>query len=213
MRHFIEHEGIELIHYRMEGNKEPFIEISHDDISHALVKLLDERSHPGMCRRKQSVCPPLYWLGNSAVLIHCLKGKVTGRKVLLFYSNNLIDLQHRIGCLVGCLRKIQRWSMTSIFDEYRKFADTKVLADQEVSLFSIIYYTKTKRQASVYRDFRPRKRSIRSKVPTRMALELQLCLQMYMFHTKASSLFHLVFSGDHQPEKRTVKTIDYPAWE
>lgn len=48
MRHFIEHEGIELIHYRMEGNKEPFIEISHDDISHALVKLLDERSHPGM---------------------------------------------------------------------------------------------------------------------------------------------------------------------
>lgn len=60
MRHFIEHEGIELIHYRMEGNKEPFIEISHDDISHALVKLLDERSHPGMCRRKQSVCAPLY---------------------------------------------------------------------------------------------------------------------------------------------------------
>ncbi|KAI9498788.1 tyrosine phosphatase family-domain-containing protein [Zychaea mexicana] len=62
MQHFIEHEGIEIIHYRMEGNKEPF---------------------------------------------------------------------HRIGCLVGCLRKIQRWSMTSIFDEYRKFADTKVLADQE----------------------------------------------------------------------------------
>lgn len=43
-------------------------------------------------------------------------------------------IQHRIGCLVGCLRKIQRWSMTSIFDEYRKFADTKVLADQEVNL-------------------------------------------------------------------------------
>lgn len=41
-------------------------------------------------------------------------------------------LQHRIGCLVGCLRKIQRWSKTSIFDEYRRFADTKVLADLEV---------------------------------------------------------------------------------
>lgn len=94
MKHFVEHEGIEILHYRMEGNKEPFVEVNPDDISHALVKLLDERSHP--------------------VLIHCLKGK------------------HRIGCLVGCLRKIQRWSMTSIFDEYRKFADTKVLADQEV---------------------------------------------------------------------------------
>ncbi|KAG2236813.1 hypothetical protein INT48_006997 [Thamnidium elegans] len=93
MQHFVEQEGIEVLHYKTEGNKEPFIEVNHEDISHALVKLLDKRSHP--------------------VLIHCLKGK------------------HRIGCLVGCLRKIQRWSMTSIFDEYRKFAGTKVLADQE----------------------------------------------------------------------------------
>ncbi|CAO3591981.1 unnamed protein product [Absidia cylindrospora] len=93
MKHFVEHEGIEVLHFRMEGNKEPFVEVNKDDISLALVKLLDERSHP--------------------VLIHCLKGK------------------HRIGCLVGCLRKIQKWSMTCIFDEYRKFAGTKVLADQE----------------------------------------------------------------------------------
>ncbi|OBZ89347.1 hypothetical protein A0J61_02608 [Choanephora cucurbitarum] len=93
MQHFVEHEGIEVLHYRTEGNKEPFVEVNHEDISHALVKLLDKTSHP--------------------VLIHCLKGK------------------HRIGCLVGCLRKIQNWSMTSIFDEYRKFAGTKVLADQE----------------------------------------------------------------------------------
>ncbi|KAL9542266.1 hypothetical protein MBANPS3_008700 [Mucor bainieri] len=93
MQHFVEQEGIEVLHYRTEGNKEPFVEVNPEDISHALVKLLDKRSHP--------------------VLIHCLKGK------------------HRIGCLVGCLRKIQRWSMTSIFDEYRKFAGTKVLADQE----------------------------------------------------------------------------------
>lgn len=47
MQHFIEHEGIEILHYRMEGNKEPFVEINSDDITHALVKLLDERSHPG----------------------------------------------------------------------------------------------------------------------------------------------------------------------
>ncbi|CAO3686351.1 unnamed protein product [Umbelopsis vinacea] len=93
MEQFMCEEGIQIFHYRTEGNKEPFLEISTEDINHALVKLLDQRCHP--------------------VLIHCLKGK------------------HRIGCLVGCLRKIQRWSKTSIFDEYRRFADTKVLADLE----------------------------------------------------------------------------------
>ncbi|KAH8548107.1 tyrosine phosphatase family-domain-containing protein [Umbelopsis sp. PMI_123] len=74
MEQFMQEEGIEIFHYRTEGNKEPFQEISTEDINHAL---------------------------------------------------------HRIGCLVGCLRKIQRWSKTSIFDEYRRFADTKVLADLE----------------------------------------------------------------------------------
>ncbi|KAI9179022.1 tyrosine-protein phosphatase siw14 [Blastocladiella emersonii ATCC 22665] len=51
---------------------------------------------------------------NRPILIHCNKGK------------------HRIGCVVGCLRKLQRWSMTSIFDEYRRFAGEKIrIADQE----------------------------------------------------------------------------------
>ncbi|CAM0141898.1 unnamed protein product [Umbelopsis sp. WA50703] len=55
MEKFMQQENIEILHYRTEGNKEPFLEISTEDINHALVKLLDERSHP--------------------VLIHCLKGK------------------------------------------------------------------------------------------------------------------------------------------
>ncbi|RUP48824.1 protein tyrosine phosphatase [Jimgerdemannia flammicorona] len=95
MEHFVECEEkkIRLFHCRMEGNKEPFVEIQQADVRDALVRLLDRRNHP--------------------VLIHCLKGK------------------HRIGCLIGCLRKLQNWSMTSIFDEYRRFAGTKVLADQE----------------------------------------------------------------------------------
>ncbi|KAI8092289.1 tyrosine phosphatase family-domain-containing protein [Gilbertella persicaria] len=44
---------------------------------------------------------------NHPILIHCNKGK------------------HRTGCLVGCLRKIQNWSHTSIFDEYRRFSHPK----------------------------------------------------------------------------------------
>lgn len=53
------------------------------------------------------------------LLIHCNKGK------------------HRTGCLVGCLRKIQRWSLTSIFGEYRVFAGNKVrvLDQQFIELF------------------------------------------------------------------------------
>ncbi|KAJ5067571.1 hypothetical protein M0811_02759 [Anaeramoeba ignava] len=56
---------------------------------------------------------------NHPVLIHCNKGK------------------HRTGSLVGTLRKVQNWSLTSIFEEYRRFAGAKVrLLDQQfVELF------------------------------------------------------------------------------
>ncbi|ONK77187.1 uncharacterized protein A4U43_C02F3990 [Asparagus officinalis] len=47
---------------------------------------------------------------NHPVLIHCKKGK------------------HRTGCLVGCLRKLQNWCMTSVFEEYQRFAAAKVRA-------------------------------------------------------------------------------------
>lgn len=40
-------------------------------------------------------------------------------------------IQHRTGCLVGCLRKMQRWSLLSIFDEYQRFAAAKArVSDQ-----------------------------------------------------------------------------------
>lgn len=56
---------------------------------------------------------------NHPVLIHCNKGK------------------HRTGCLVGCVRKVQGWSLTYIFDEYRRFAGTKerMLDQQFIELF------------------------------------------------------------------------------
>eukprot|EP00123_Amoebidium_parasiticum_P022027 comp78087_c0_seq1/m.48303 comp78087_c0_seq1/g.48303 ORF comp78087_c0_seq1/g.48303 comp78087_c0_seq1/m.48303 type:complete len:260 (-) comp78087_c0_seq1:236-1015(-) len=58
---------------------------------------------------------------NHPLLIHCNKGK------------------HRAGCVVGCLRKVQNWSTTFIFDEYQRFAGTKVrILDQEfIELFNI----------------------------------------------------------------------------
>jgi tyrosine-protein phosphatase SIW14 len=59
---------------------------------------------------EQTICRAVEILMDSRthpVLIHCNKGK------------------HRTGCLVGCLRKMQSWSYTSIFAEYRFFSGTK----------------------------------------------------------------------------------------
>ncbi|KAJ1960107.1 tyrosine-protein phosphatase siw14 [Dipsacomyces acuminosporus] len=58
---------------------------------------------------------------NHPILIHCNKGK------------------HRTGCLVGCLRKIQEWSNTSIFDEYRRYSAPKSrsMDQQFIELFDI----------------------------------------------------------------------------
>ncbi|XP_076924083.1 inositol diphosphatase DSP1-like [Bidens hawaiensis] len=50
---------------------------------------------------------------NHPLLIHCKRGK------------------HRTGCLVGCLRKMQKWNLLTIFDEYQKFAAAKArISDQ-----------------------------------------------------------------------------------
>jgi len=74
---------------------------------------------------------------NHPILIHCNKGK------------------HRTGCLVGCLRKVQHWSLTYIFDEYRRFAGTKVriLDQQFIELFKLkISYDPKHKPSWLYTD-------------------------------------------------------------
>ncbi|CAH2059696.1 unnamed protein product [Thlaspi arvense] len=58
---------------------------------------------------------------NHPLLIHCNRGK------------------HRTGCLVGCMRKLQKWCLTSIFDEYQRFAAAKArVSDQRfMELFDV----------------------------------------------------------------------------
>jgi tyrosine-protein phosphatase OCA1 len=36
-----------------------------------------------------------------------------------------------VGAVVGCLRKIQGWHLSSIFEEYRRFAGSKVRLQNE----------------------------------------------------------------------------------
>lgn len=57
---------------------------------------------------------------NHPILIHCNRGK------------------HRTGCVVGCIRRLQNWSLTMIFDEYRRFAFPKArpLDQQLIELYN-----------------------------------------------------------------------------
>ncbi|KAG5246671.1 tyrosine-protein phosphatase [Salix suchowensis] len=61
------------------------------------------------------------YVRNHPTLIHCKRGK------------------HRTGCRVGCLRKLQRWCQSSIFDEYQRHAAAKarVLDQRFMELFDI----------------------------------------------------------------------------
>lgn len=45
--------------------------------------------------------------------------------------------RHRTGTVIGCLRKLQKWNLTSIFEEYRRYAGPKVriLNEQFIELF------------------------------------------------------------------------------
>ncbi|PQQ16167.1 hypothetical protein Pyn_35683 [Prunus yedoensis var. nudiflora] len=68
------------------------------------------------------LCPEPYPEANVEFL------KSNGIKLFQF---GIEGYKHRTGCLVGCLRKLQRWCLTSVFDEYQRFAAAKArVADQ-----------------------------------------------------------------------------------
>ncbi|GFP79597.1 probable tyrosine-protein phosphatase at1g05000 [Phtheirospermum japonicum] len=70
---------------------------------------------------------------NRPLLIHCKRGK------------------HRTGCLVGCLRKLQKWCLTSVFDEYQRFAAAKArVSDQRfIELFDVPAFNNLPKSFSV----------------------------------------------------------------
>ncbi|WFD31126.1 protein-tyrosine-phosphatase [Malassezia sp. CBS 17886] len=56
---------------------------------------------------------------NLPVLIHCNKGK------------------YRVGCLVGCLRRLQGWSYISILEEYARFAGERIADEEFIEMFDL----------------------------------------------------------------------------
>ncbi|KAJ3339766.1 hypothetical protein HDU83_007499, partial [Entophlyctis luteolus] len=106
---FLEDNGITLFQFGVAGNKD-LMDIPETVIIEALAVILDKRNHPMI-----AIDSP------SQVLIHCNKGK------------------HRTGCLIGCIRKIQHWSYTSIFEEYRRFSypKSRTMDQQFIELFDL----------------------------------------------------------------------------
>lgn len=66
---------------------------------------------------------------NHPVLVHCDKGK------------------HRTGSVIGCLRKIQGWALSAIFDEYARFCkkSIRILDHQLIEFFEMTFSSEERR--------------------------------------------------------------------
>ncbi|MBA0630066.1 hypothetical protein Godav_002198, partial [Gossypium davidsonii] len=104
---FLRSHNIRLFQFGIEGKTEPSLASLKDAIRGALKILIDVRNHP--------------------VLIHCKRGKVIVQIQLLnvSFACGTELIKHRTGCLVGCLRKLQNWCLSSVFEEYQHFAGMK----------------------------------------------------------------------------------------
>ncbi|TYH20530.1 hypothetical protein ES288_A05G437400v1 [Gossypium darwinii] len=103
---FLRSHNILLFQFGIEGKTEPSLASLKDAIRGALKILIDVRNHP--------------------VLIHCKRGKVVQIQLLnVSFACGTELIKHRTGCLVGCLRKLQNWCLSSVFEEYQHFAGMK----------------------------------------------------------------------------------------
>ncbi|KAI5437937.1 Tyrosine-protein phosphatase dsp5 [Lathyrus oleraceus] len=69
--------------------------------------LIEEVSLPILSDSIMEALKILLDVRNHPVLIHCKRGK------------------HRTGCVVGCFRKMQNWCLSSVFEEYQRYAGAK----------------------------------------------------------------------------------------
>ncbi|URD89417.1 Tyrosine phosphatase family [Musa troglodytarum] len=108
---FLRANGIRLFQFGIDGYKEPFANIPEDTIREALK--ISETTH------------------SLSIATEERSFSVLANIVMKYHSLQSVCFQHRTGCVVGCLRKLQRWCLASIFDEYRCFAAAKArVSDQ-----------------------------------------------------------------------------------
>jgi tyrosine-protein phosphatase SIW14 len=66
---------------------------------------------------------------NHPVLVHCDKGK------------------HRTGTVIGCLRKLQGWALSAVFDEYARMCkkSTRIMDHQLIEFFTMEFSLEERR--------------------------------------------------------------------
>ncbi|KVI07919.1 Protein-tyrosine phosphatase, active site-containing protein [Cynara cardunculus var. scolymus] len=147
---FLNARNIRLFQFGIDGTKDA--KISKGTITDALKVLIGNGSRTRMFYYTLSsyrIIGSFADVRNHPVLIHCKRGK------------------HRTGCLVGCLRKLQNWCLSSVLEEYKFYAgeksrdmDLKFLETYDVSylrqcLHSIIYQYHgygSKKRRLLYKD-------------------------------------------------------------
>ncbi|KAG6488243.1 hypothetical protein ZIOFF_057002 [Zingiber officinale] len=98
---FVRSHGIRLFQFGIEGSRE-----SINDSSYTIMEALR------------------VLLGNDFILAQCKES--SNSDTLQKRKGIEIGLvSHRTGCVVGCFRRLQNWCMTSVHEEYVKFASTK----------------------------------------------------------------------------------------
>eukprot|EP01137_Pigoraptor_chileana_P031897 Opistho-2@20430 len=109
--------------------------LAPDDPSRPLLNFVDDHDieliHLGRKDSQNQSWNPI----SEETVIEALKIILDPRNYPLHIMCNLG--RHRTGTLVGCLRKLQRWNLTSIFEEYRRYAGSKVrlLNEQFIEFF------------------------------------------------------------------------------
>mmetsp|Transcript_65967 Transcript_65967/g.208820 ORF Transcript_65967/g.208820 Transcript_65967/m.208820 type:complete len:166 (+) Transcript_65967:126-623(+) len=109
--------------------------LGHDEPSQQLLNFLDDQDielfrPPGWDEQNANPASPI----SEAEVLAALEAILTPSRYPLWIMSKGAQ---RTGTVIGCLRKLQRWSLTAILEEYRRYAGNKVrlLNEQFIELF------------------------------------------------------------------------------
>ncbi|KAI3880066.1 hypothetical protein MKX03_003887, partial [Papaver bracteatum] len=51
----------------------------------------------------------------------------------------LHEQQHRMGCVIGCLRKMQKWCLPAVLEEYQRYTGAKAMPTDSSHLIQCLY--------------------------------------------------------------------------
>ncbi|PVV04226.1 hypothetical protein BB560_001272 [Smittium megazygosporum] len=120
---FCNENGIEFLHFKLEANKETFEEMDKAVVAKVLDEILALESL--IFERQNS---KFFLLSKPQTLNIKMKNNKRNHPILVHCNRGV----RRVGCIVGCFRRLQGWVMTAIFDEFQRFSGNKIrISDQE----------------------------------------------------------------------------------